>query len=255
MLKIYNIQKSFPGNFEPTLKDIDLNLDHGEFCIVIGSNGSGKSTLIRTISGECSLDDGKILINDRNVTKQDRSQFIACVTQDVSKGTIPEMTLLENMVLSQMRDKSNGFGFYKNKEQQIISLIADLKMGLETYINEPLQKLSGGQKQIIATLMAVSSKPEILLLDEHTSALDPKMQKMLMKYTADSIAQYGITTMMITHKLDDAVAYGNRLIMLHQGRIVLNVHGEEKKALDVNTLLALFHKYEDLTLKSSGGSL
>lgn len=255
MLKLYNVKKSFPGNFEPTLKDISLQLVKGEFCIIIGSNGSGKSTLMRTLSGEYNLDGGKIEIDGKDVTKQDRSKFIACVTQDVSKGTITEMTLLENMVLSQMRGQPGNLDFYKKKEAEIISIIKGLGMGLEAYINEPLQKLSGGQKQVIATLMALSSKPEILLLDEHTSALDPKMQKLLMKYTTDSIRQHGITTMMITHKLDDAAAYGNRLIMLHEGRIVLDVQGEEKKALDVNTLLALFHQYEDLTLKSSGGNL
>jgi putative ABC transport system ATP-binding protein len=255
MLELHNLQKSYPGNFEPTLKDIYLRLNKGEFCIIIGSNGSGKSTLMRTISGESNPDSGKIVINEHDVSKQDRSQYIACVTQDVSKGTIPEMTLLENIVLSQMRGKNGNFSFYKKKEAKVISIIKSLGMGLETYLNEPLQKLSGGQKQIIATLMAVSSKPEILLLDEHTSALDPKMQKLLMKYTVDSVTKYGITTMMITHKLDDAATFGDRLIMLHQGRIVLDVQGKEKKALEVDALLALFHKYEDLTLKSSGGSL
>lgn len=255
MLKLSNIQKSFPGNFEPTLKDLNLHLNQGEFCIVIGSNGSGKSTLMRTISGEYNVDSGKILISGNDVTKQDRSQFIASVTQDIAKGTIPEMTLLENMVLSQMRGQSGNFNFYKKKENEVLSVIKSLGMGLETYIHDPLQKLSGGQKQIIATLMAINSKPEILLLDEHTSALDPKMQKLLMQYTVNSIAHHNITTMMITHKLDDAATFGNRLIMLHQGRIVLDVHGEEKKALDVNTLLDLFHKYEDLTLKSNGGSI
>lgn len=229
MLNLYNIQKSFPGNFEPTLKDINLELDPGEFCIVIGSNGSGKSTLIKTISGEYSLDSGKITIDGQDVTKQDRSKFIASVTQDVSKGTIPEMTLLENMVLSQMRNKAAGLSFYQNQETEIVTIIKSLGMGLEHYINDPLQKLSGGQKQIIATLMAISSEPSILLLDEHTSALDPKMQSLLMKYTASSITQNAITTLMITHKLDDAAKYGNRLIMLHEGRIVFDAQGEEKE--------------------------
>lgn len=255
MLQLCNIKKSFPGNFEPTLKGINLSLSQGDFCIVIGSNGSGKSTLMRAISGEYTLDSGKITINGKDATRQDRSEFIACVTQDVAKGTIPEMTLLENIVLSQMRGKPGNFDFYKKKETEVISIIKSLNMGLETYINESLKKLSGGQKQIIATLMAISSKPQIILLDEHTSALDPKMQKSLMKYTTNSIAQYNMTAMMITHKLDDAAFYGNRLIMLHEGRIVLDVKGEEKKALDTNTLLALFHQYEDLTLKSSEENL
>lgn len=255
MLELHNIQKSFPGNFEPTLKDIHLKLSQGEFCIIIGSNGSGKSTLMKTLSGEYSLDSGKIIINGQDVTKQNRSKFIASVTQDVAKGTIPEMTLLENMVLSQMRNESGGLKFYKKRETEILAILQSIDMDLDSYINEPLQKLSGGQKQVIATLMAISSKPEILLLDEHTSALDPKMQLLLMTYTATSIIQHRITTMMITHRLDDAAKYGNRLIMLHEGRIVLDVAGEEKKSLDVDTLLALFHKYEDMTLKSSKSKL
>jgi len=255
MLNLKHIKKSFPGNFEPVLNDINLKLSKGEFCIIIGSNGSGKSTLMRTILGDYAVDSGKIEINNQDVTKKDRSRYIACVTQDVSQGTIPEMTLLENMVLSHMRNKTDRFGFYAKKEKEIIAIIKEIGMGLEQYINEPLQKLSGGQKQIIATLMAISSKPEILLLDEHTSALDPKMQKTLMMYTSKSIMECGVTAMMVTHKLDDAVAFGNRLIMLHQGQIVLDVQGNEKKALDVNTLFTLFHKYEDMTLKSSGGNV
>lgn len=251
MLNLYNIRKSFPGNFEPILKNINLEFKKGEFCIVIGSNGSGKSTLMRTISGEYNIDSGKIVINEQDVTKQDRSPFIGYVTQDTTQGTISQMTLLENMVLSQMRGSGGNFGFYKKKEAEMISIIKELGMGLEAYINEPLHQLSGGQKQIIATLMAISSKPQILLLDEHTSALDPKTQKLLMQYTADNVARYKITTVMITHKLDDAAAYGNRLIMLHQGRIVLDVKDDAKKALNVDALLALFHKYEDMTLKSS----
>lgn len=253
MLNLHNIKKTFPGNFAPTLKDINLGLEQGEFCVVIGSNGSGKSTLMRTISGEYSSDSGRIAIAGQDVSKKDRSKFIASVTQDINKGTIPEMTLLENIVLSQMRSKGGGFSFYKTQETEIISILKTLDMGLERYINKPLQKLSGGQKQIIATLMAISSKPKILLLDEHTSALDPKMQKILMKYTAESVDRYGITTMMITHRLDDAAAYGNRLIMLHEGHIVLDVEGAEKKSLGVDALLTLFHKYEDMTLKSPEG--
>lgn len=255
MLRLYHIKKTFPGNFAPVLKNISLSLDKGEFCVVIGSNGSGKSTLMRSISGECNIDSGKIEINELEVTKKDRSRFIACVTQDVNQGTIPEMTLLENMVLSQMRNKKDQFGFYSKKEKEIVAVIKEIGMGLEQYINEPLQKLSGGQKQIIATLMAMNSNPKILLLDEHTSALDPKMQRILMDYTAKTIAKSKVTAMMVTHKLDDAICYGDRLIMMHQGEIVLDVQGEEKQALSVNELLKLFHKYEDLTLKSSGGNV
>lgn len=241
MLNLKNVEKSFPGNFAPVLKGIDLELSPGEFCIVIGSNGSGKSTLIRSISGEYSIDSGVIDSNNK---------VIASVTQDINKGTIPEMTLLENIALSKLLAKSASFNFYKNQREEVISIVKELGIGLEDYIDQPLGSLSGGQRQMIATLMAIHAKPDILLLDEHTSALDPKAQNLLIEYTAKSIINNKITALMITHKLDDAIRYGDRLIMLHQGQIVLDIKGEKKKALTVKKLLDLFHKYEDLTLRS-----
>ncbi|MCT4634868.1 MAG: ATP-binding cassette domain-containing protein [Rickettsiales bacterium] len=241
MLNLKNVEKSFSGNFAPVLKGINLDLSHGEFCIVIGSNGSGKSTLMRSISGEYSIDSGVINTNNK---------IIASVTQDINKGTIPEMTLLENIVLSKLLAKSASFNFYKNQRDAVISIVKELGIGLEDYIDQPLSSLSGGQRQMIATLMAVHAKPDIMLLDEHTSALDPKAQKLLIEYTAKSIVNNKITALMITHKLDDAISYGDRLIMLHQGEIVLDLKGEKKKALTVKKLLDLFHKYEDLTLRS-----
>lgn len=241
MLNLENIVKSFPGNFAPVLKGINLELSQGEFCIVIGSNGSGKSTLMRSISGEYSIDSGVINTNNK---------IIASVTQDINKGTIPEMTLLENIVLSKLLAKSASFDFYQKQRDAVISIVKELGIGLEEYIDQPLSSLSGGQRQMIATLMAVHAKPDIMLLDEHTSALDPKAQKLLIEYTAKSIVNNKITALMITHKLDDAINYGNRLIMLHQGEIVLDLKEKEKKALTVKELLDLFHKYEDLTLRS-----
>ena len=241
MLKLCGVKKSFPGNFEPILKGIDLALSPGDFTIIIGSNGSGKSTLMRSISGEYSIDSGNIIV--------DAKTMIASVTQDINKGTILEMTLLENMMLGKLLGKSASFSFYQQKSAEIIVILKELGMGLEAYLNQPLKFLSGGQRQMIATLMAIDSKPDILLLDEHTSALDPKMQNLLMEYTAKAIAQNKITALMITHKLDDAIRYGNRLIMLHQGRIVFDAQGKEKRALNVDKVLALFHQYEDLTLR------
>jgi len=252
MLTLTNIKKSFPGSATPTLKGINITLTEGEFCIIIGSNGSGKSTLMKSISGEYSIDSGNIKVNQLDITLCDRSQLIASVTQDTNKGTIPELTLLENMVLSFGRGKSGKLNFYKRKRATVLSIIQTLGMDLEHYIDAPLKSLSGGQRQMIAVLMAIRSKPQILLLDEHTSALDPKTQRKLMEYTATSVKKHATTTMMITHKLDDAITYGNRLIMLHQGRIVLDVKGEEKKALTSDSLLALFHQYEDECLLSMG---
>ncbi len=242
MLKLEKIKKTFPGGFEPVLKGIDLTLSPGEFCIVIGSNGSGKSTLMRSISGEYSVDSGKILVKGK--------ALIASVTQDINQGTIAEMTLLENMVLSKLLGKKASFNFYQQQMAEVAVIVKELGIGLENYIDQPLKHLSGGQRQIIATLMAINSKPKILLLDEHTSALDPKMQKLLMEYTANAIAKNNITSLMITHKLDDALRYGDRLIMLHQGQIVFDVNAEEKRALDINKLLELFHIYEDSILRN-----
>lgn len=241
MLNLKNVEKSFPGNFSPVLKGIDLDLSFGEFCVVIGSNGSGKSTLIRSISGEYTIDSGVINTNNK---------IIASVTQDINKGTIPEMTLLENIVLSKLLAKSASFSFYKDQREEVIAIVKELRIGLEDYIDQPLSSLSGGQRQMIATLMAIHAKPDILLLDEHTSALDPKAQNLLIEYTTKSIVNNKITALMITHKLDDAIRYGDRLIMLHQGKIVLDLQGDKKKELTVNKLLDLFHSYEDLTLRS-----
>ncbi len=242
MLNLKNVKKSFPGNFLPVLKGINFELSPGEFCIVIGSNGSGKSTLIRLISGEYKIDSGKIESNKK---------IIASVTQDINKGTIPEMTLLENIVLSKLLAKSASFKFYNHQRKEIIEIVKKLGIGLEHYIDKPLSSLSGGQRQMIATLMAIHANPDILLLDEHTSALDPKSQQILMKYTINNILANNITAIMITHKLDDAISYGDRLIMLHQGEIVLDLKGKQKKDLTVDKLLELFHSYEDLTLRSN----
>jgi len=238
MLQLQNISKTFHGGFAPVLKDINLELKEGDFCVIIGSNGSGKSTLLKIITGEYEPDSGSIT----------RESKISSVIQDVNKGTIPEMTLLENMALSIMRTKNSGLSFYNMYKAEIIKQIKDAGIGLENYIETKLAHLSGGQRQMIATIMAINSGAGILLLDEHTSALDPKMQKHLMELTAKSIAQKKLTSLMITHKLDDAIKYGNRLIMLHKGSIVFNVEGAEKSKLTAKELLALFHKYEDLEL-------
>jgi putative ABC transport system ATP-binding protein len=233
MLKITNLTKSFIGNANPTLREINLDLSHGDFCIVIGGNGSGKSTLLRCISKEYEIDSGSI-------TKHN----IASVVQDISRGTIAEMTCLENMLLSYMKNRSAKFSFYQKYEDKMCLKLAELGLGLEKFINKPLNILSGGQRQMIATLMAIISKPEILLLDEHTSALDPKTEKKLMDYTVAKIREENITTMMVTHKLEDAIKYGNRLIMLNKGEIILDVKGDEKYRLNIDNLFQLFYDCE-----------
>ena len=233
MIQLQAVIKSFPGVFQPVLNNITMSFKPGEFTVVIGANGSGKSTLMKMISGEYRPDVGRVSV----------SAPVAQVVQDVHKGTVPQMTLLENMALSYI--KKPQFSFYRRYQADVISIIKQLGLGLEAYLDLPLGQLSGGQRQIIATVMAIHSGRAIVLLDEHTSALDPKMQALLMRYTADAITQQHITALMITHNMNDAIAFGDRLIMLHQGRIVLDVQGQDKRALSVSALLALFHHYED----------
>jgi putative ABC transport system ATP-binding protein len=236
MLKLTSIVKSFSGIFEPVLKEIDLTLKEGEFCTVVGANGSGKSTLLKIISGEYTADSGEIKC----------AGDVAQVVQDVGKGTIPFMTMLENVALGQM--KTPRFAFYKRHKSEIVEKIRFLNIGLEQFIDQPIGVLSGGQRQIIATLMAMNSGGKILLLDEHTSALDPTMQALLMEYTAKSVHELGLTTFMITHNVQDAIKYGDRLIMMHKGCIVLDLKGREKAALKVQSLLSLFRKFEEQSL-------
>lgn len=252
MLTLTTVHKAFLGGLKPVLTNINLHLNPNDFCIVIGSNGSGKSTLINMISGEYSADTGTIFLDDQDVTQQDRSHSIASVTQDVNQGTIPEMTLLENMTLSLSRRKKTSFSFYRRRANQVIQIMKPLGLGLERFLDTPLSHLSGGQRQMVATVMAVTSNPKLLLLDEHTSALDPSTKRMVMAYTAHAIAEQHLMSLMVTHDLSDAIHYGNRLIMLHQGHIVFDVSGEEKSNLKANQLLALFHNYEDAVLLGEG---
>jgi putative ABC transport system ATP-binding protein len=240
MINISKVTKSFPGHLKAVLDGIDLSLKQGDFCVLIGANGCGKSTLLQLISGEHTADYGEI----------NRAGEVAQVVQDVNLGTVPDMTLLENIALSEI--KAPRLLFYKRYKEEVICKLKALDIGLEGYINQPLKTLSGGQRQMIATLMAINSGCKILLLDEHTSALDPKMQALLMEYTHHQVRERGLTTVMITHKLDDAIKYGNRLIMLHQGKIVLDIQGEQKQTMSVQALLAMFHQYEDQLLVSGG---
>ncbi|MDF1826815.1 MAG: ATP-binding cassette domain-containing protein [Legionellaceae bacterium] len=244
MLQLIDVSQSFLNGARPVLRHINLHLKPGDFCVVIGSNGSGKSTLMKLISGEYIPTQGRIMMQGRGITRHD----VASVVQDVNKGTVVEMTLLENMALSLARIKKRGFSMYARQKNIVIEQLKAFNMGLEQYIHTPLSHLSGGQRQMVATMMALLSQPKLLLLDEHTSAIDPCMQKVLMAYTQRSIQQQNLTSLMITHHLEDAIQYGNRLIMLHKGKIVLDVQHQEKSALSVTKLLDLFHDYEHIDL-------
>ncbi|MDR1361591.1 MAG: ATP-binding cassette domain-containing protein [Holosporaceae bacterium] len=240
-MQLQGVNKSFSGVFEPVLKKINLSLGKGEYCVVIGANGSGKSTLLKIISGEYEADSGSV----------SRRGDVSQVVQDVNKGTIPAMTMLENIALSGM--KMPRFAFYKRHKSDILDKVRSLNVGLEKYIDNPIGVLSGGQRQTIATLMALNSGSRILLLDEHTSALDPKMQRLLMEYTARSVREKEITTLMITHNMEDALNYGDRLIMMHRGRIVEDLSGPRKSQLTIQKLLDMFHRFEDQTMVGDGG--
>lgn len=245
MLQLNHVTKTFSGHFKPVLNDVTLTFNPAEFCVIIGSNGSGKSTLLRTIAGEYVANSGDIRIN--NQPHRTKRHLIASVIQDINQGTVPEMTLLENVVLGCLKKKAT-LRPYHSRRVDAIRRIQSLGINLERYLNTPLQCLSGGQRQMIATLMAVQSEPSILLLDEHTSALDPKTQHALMAYTAKAIDQRQMLALMVTHKLDDAIQYGNRLIMLCEGCVVLDVSGEQKQALSKAQLLDLFYHYENAGL-------
>ncbi len=251
MLQITNLYQSFPGQPAPILRGISLALQPGDFCVIIGSNGSGKSTFLKTLLGEYTPDKGKIVLNGRNVTRLPlyrRAKQISCVFQDVLRGTISDMTVAENLSLAFIRTKTASFKFYNQHQALFTQRLAYLNMGLERYLSTRCATLSGGQRQAVAFVMATLHSPDLLLLDEHCSALDPKSSHHIMQTTANFIAQHHITTLMVTHNLHDALHYGNRLIMIHQGRIVFDVSGAEKQQLTLEQLLALFHQHEDQML-------
>ncbi len=245
MLQLLNVTKHFPMKVEAALKDINLQISQGDYCIVLGSNGSGKSTLLKVISGEYRLGIGRILLNNNDITKQSlqqRSSNISSVNQDINRGTTSELSIYENLVLSGMRARSGRLKFYANKLAIISEQVAELSLGLEKILNKPMSDLSGGQRQAIATLMTLHPKPELLLLDEHTSALDPTSKNKILTFTDSYIKENNITTLMITHNIADAVKYGNRLIIMNHGTIVFDVEGDEKYKLTEQDILSSLNK-------------
>ncbi len=239
MLCLSNLVKSYEDSLAPTLQGITLDVKEGEFCIVIGGNGSGKSTLLKAISGEHLIDSGKITLGAREISLlslTEKAKIISCVTQEVTRGTIAEMTVFENMVLSAVKGKKGSLSFYDRHSDHLKGHLQKIKLSLEDYFNRPLGCLSGGQRQVVCTLMAFLSNPKLLLLDEHTSALDSKTQNSLMHYTAQKIKEEKITTLMVTHNLQEALNYGTRLLVMDQGRIVLDLKGKAKDCLDLNAL-------------------
>ncbi|OEU48787.1 MAG: ABC transporter ATP-binding protein [Desulfobulbaceae bacterium S5133MH15] len=239
------------------LDNIDLQIEEGDFVTVIGSNGAGKSTLLNCIAGGFFPDSGKILINSQDVTawpEYKRAKLISRVFQDPLLGTCPSATIEQNMALASLRGKKRGLarGVKSRDRDRFREELKQLGLGLDKRLLDKVGLLSGGQRQALTMLMATMLRPDVLLLDEHIAALDPKTANQILLLTQEIVKQSKLTTMMITHNMKHAISFGNRLIMLHQGGILLDLKGEEKKNLTVKDLLAQFYKTqgEELALDS-----
>ena len=250
MLNIENVRKVFNAgtvNEKVALNGLNLHLNEGDFVTVIGGNGAGKSTMLNCVSGAYPVDDGKIMIDGVDVThlpEYKRAKFIGRVFQDPMMGTAATMQIEENLALAARRGKFRGLkaGITKAEREQYKELLKILDLGLEERLTAKVGLLSGGQRQALTLLMAAMQKPKLLLLDEHTAALDPKTAAKVLEVTQKIVEKDKLTTMMITHNMRDAIAHGNRLVMMYNGHIVVDVSGEEKKNLTVEQLLALFSK-------------
>ena len=250
MLKIDNIKKTFnPGtiNEKVALNGVNLSLEEGDFVTVIGGNGAGKSTTLNAIAGVWPVDSGKIYIGGDDVTRLSeykRAKYLGRVFQDPMTGTATTMSIEENMAIAARRGQSRGLslGITKKERDVYREMLATLDLGLEDRLSSKVGLLSGGQRQAITLLMASIQKPRLLLLDEHTAALDPKTAAKVLEISDKIIADHHLTAMMVTHNMKDAIMHGNRLIMMHEGRVILNIAGEEKKKLTVEDLLHQFEK-------------
>lgn len=250
MIKLQNINKYYnPGTVNEMclFNDFNLNVKDGEFISVVGSNGSGKTSMLNIICGSIPTDSGKIIIGDVDITNMPefkRQRRIGRVYQNPAMGTCPTMTILENMSLADNKGKTFNLsrGTNKKRIEYYRESLSSLNLGLEDKMNVPVGSLSGGQRQAMALLMATMTPIEFLILDEHTAALDPKTADIIMQLTDQVVKEKGLTTIMVTHNLRYAVEYGNRLIMMHQGEVVIDNAGEEKKALLIEDILDEFNK-------------
>jgi len=250
MLKIKNISKTFYPNSvneKRALTDISLELKEGDFLTIIGSNGAGKSTLLNSVSGLFPIDSGEIYVDDINITKMPeykRARYLGRVFQDPMMGTAANMWLEENLAVAFRRGKRRSlrWGISNSEREQYKTVLASLNLGLEDRLALKTGLLSGGQRQALTLLMATLQKPKVLLLDEHTAALDPKTGATVLDLTERLITENNLTTMMITHNMKDALRMGNRIIMMNAGKIILDVGGAEKEKLTVNDLLEYFEK-------------
>ena len=250
MLELQHIHKMYnPGTINEIclFEDFNLKIEDGQFVSVVGSNGSGKTSMLNIICGSIPVDAGKILVNGVDISRQKdyiRHRRIGRVFQDPSKGTCPSMNILENMSLADNKGKFFGLGAGINKarREEYREMLSQLGLGLENKMDVKVGVLSGGQRQAIALLMSTMTPIDFLILDEHTAALDPKTAELIMELTDKIVREKHLTTIMVTHNLRYAVEYGNRLLMMHQGGIVMDLKGEEKAHLEVEQILDKFNE-------------
>ncbi len=250
MLELHNIHKAFNKgtiNEKKALNGVDLTLNDGDFVTIIGGNGAGKSTTLNAVAGVWPVDEGAIVINGQNVTglsEHRRAKFIGRVFQDPMTGTAATMEIQENLAMAARRGQSRGLGWgiSRKEREEYHELLKMLDLGLEDRMTSKVGLLSGGQRQALTLLMATLKKPEILLLDEHTAALDPKTAAKVLELSDKIISENHLTAMMVTHNMADAIKHGNRLVMMNDGKIIYDVKGEEKKNLTVDDLLKKFEE-------------
>ena len=256
MLKLSHVKKTFNRGTvteKRALTGVDLTLADGDFVTVIGGNGAGKSTLLNMIAGVYPLDSGTIELDGEDISRLSepkRAKYLGRVFQDPMRGTAADMQIEENLALAKRRGQRRGlrWGITRDERAEYAELLKRLDLGLETRMQAKVGLLSGGQRQALTLLMATLTNPRVLLLDEHTAALDPKTASKVLELTEQIVAERQLTTLMVTHNMNDAIRLGNRLIMMHEGRVIYDVAGEEKRALTVPDLL---QKFEEV----SGGEL
>ncbi|MDO5511556.1 ABC transporter ATP-binding protein [Corynebacterium sp.] len=256
MLTIDNITKTFfPGtvNERVALNGVNLTLAEGDFITVIGSNGAGKSTLLNAVAGRLFVDEGTVHIDGKKVNKlpeHKRARFVGRVFQDPLAGTAPNLTIEENLSLALLRGKGRGLGrgLTKKRREEFVDKLQSLELGLEDRLSAKVGLLSGGQRQALSLLMAGFTNPRIMLLDEHTAALDPQRAELVTGLTERIVSEGGLTTLMVTHNMEQAIRLGNRLIMMHEGQIVYEADAETKSKLTVRDLLQEFANIKGATL-------